>query len=112
DLPAATATSLLAEQPAGLPADLREQLLIAILRELAGWYTAWAGPANGDPDACGLRPEYLRRCATAGRDVRVTLPGGQTLAGRATGVDRLGRLAVRTPAGPAEVSAGDVVHVR
>jgi BirA family biotin operon repressor/biotin-[acetyl-CoA-carboxylase] ligase len=137
-LPLATATSVLLEQAAladrarqqaqpgpggGQAGPGREELLVAILTELARWYTAWAQPAGagrpgepsgdaGDPDACGLRAEYLRQCATLGRQVRVLLPGGRELTGRATDVDRLGRLVVRTVAGVAEVSAGDVVHLR
>ena len=53
---------------------------------------------------------------TVGSDVRVDLPGGATLTGRATGLDAGGRLAVRPDTGTdtAEtvVGAGDVVHVR
>ena len=49
---------------------------------------------------------------TVGRDVRVELPGGATLTGRATGVDPGGRLVVAGPAGETVVGAGDVVHVR
>lgn len=115
DLPGPAATSLaLARAAAGHPAPMaagREEVLIAVLSGLARWYTAWAGAA-GDPDACGLRAEYLRLCATVGREVRVSLPGGRWLAGRAVGVDRLGRLVVRTADGLLEVSAGEVVHVR
>ena len=45
---------------------------------------------------------------TLGREVRVGLPGGGELTGRATDVDAGGRLVVAgTP-----VAAGDVVHVR
>ena len=116
-LPGAAATSLLLAQaaqgqPGGPPgAPDRERLLAAVLTELGGRYQAWTA-AGGDPDACGLREEYLRLSATVGREVRVMLPGGRTLTGVAAGVDGLGRLVVRTPAGLAEVSAGDVVHVR
>jgi BirA family biotin operon repressor/biotin-[acetyl-CoA-carboxylase] ligase len=129
DLPLPTATSVLLEQAqlAGRAGPGREQLLTAILNQFAHWYTAWAEPAGppgaeppgagpaggaGDPDACGLRAEYLRQCATLGQQVRVLLPGGRELTGQATDVDRLGRLVVRTAAGLAEVSAGDVVHLR
>ncbi len=40
------------------------------------------------------------------------LPGGMALTGVASGIDPVGRLIVDTAAGPAAVSAGDVIHVR
>ena len=45
-------------------------------------------------------------------EVRVSLPGGRTVTGEASGVDQTGRLVVASPAGPIPVSAGDVIHVR
>jgi BirA family biotin operon repressor/biotin-[acetyl-CoA-carboxylase] ligase len=107
DLPGPGATSLLLENAAVLD---RTELLGAVLRELERWYQAEA--AAGDADESGLRAEYLRRCATIGRPVRVELPGGRTLTGIAADVDGGGRLAVRTASGLIAVSAGDVVHVR
>jgi BirA family biotin operon repressor/biotin-[acetyl-CoA-carboxylase] ligase len=107
DLPAATATSLLLENAAVTD---RERLLAAVLRELEHWYLAWTG--TSDPESSGLRAEYLRRCVTIGRQVRVEMPGGRTLAGLAADVDAGGRLVVRTASGVTSVSAGDVVHVR
>jgi BirA family biotin operon repressor/biotin-[acetyl-CoA-carboxylase] ligase len=113
DLPGPAATSLsLAARPGTAPTG-RDRLLVAVLGEVARWYTAWRDqPHPGDADACGLRAEYTRWCATIGRQVTVTLPGGQELAGTAVAVDRAGRLEVEAAAGPAQVSAGDVVHVR
>ena len=107
DLPTATATSLLLENAAGLD---RADLLGAVLHELEHWYLAEA--AARDADDSGLRAEYLSRCATIGKQVRVELPGGRSLAGIAADVDAGGRLVVRTPGGVTAVSAGDVVHVR
>jgi BirA family transcriptional regulator, biotin operon repressor / biotin---[acetyl-CoA-carboxylase] ligase len=118
DLPGdAIATSLaLAAGPGQAGPDgagLRERLLAELLAGLARWYLAWRDQASpGDADACGLRPEYARRCATLGREVTVTMPGAQPVTGTATGVDGAGRLEVRTAAGLAVVTAGDVVHVR
>jgi BirA family biotin operon repressor/biotin-[acetyl-CoA-carboxylase] ligase len=51
-------------------------------------------------------------CGTLGRQVRVELPDGSTLAGEATDVEEAGRLVVRTDDGEHLLSAGDVVHVR
>lgn len=91
----------------------RAALLAAILRELEHWYLRWAGgDAPGDAVSSGLRAEYLRSCCTVGRDVRVELPGGTVLSGRACDVDSAGRLLVANADGVEPVSAGDVIHVR
>jgi BirA family transcriptional regulator, biotin operon repressor / biotin---[acetyl-CoA-carboxylase] ligase len=106
----ATATSL---AELGAADQDREALLVAILRELEHWYLRWtASEPPGDAVASGLRSEYLRSCATVGRDVRVELPGGGVLTGRACDVDGVGRLLVAGPGGVEAVSAGDVIHVR
>ncbi len=115
--PDADATSLALQAAPGGPAaggpGLRERLLAELLAALSHWYLAWRDQASpGDADACGLRQEYARRCATLGREVTVTLPGGQVIYGIAEGVDPAGRLEVRTATGLAQVSAGDVIHVR
>lgn len=92
---------------------LRERLLASLLDELGRWYESWRDQASpGDADACGLRQEYIRRCATLGRKVTVTMPGTEPVTGTATGVDGAGRLEVRTAGGLVAVTAGDVVHVR
>jgi BirA family transcriptional regulator, biotin operon repressor / biotin---[acetyl-CoA-carboxylase] ligase len=110
ELPSEAATSLWL---AGADTPDRQAILVAVLREFESWYLSWtAGPAPGDATASGLRAEYLRHCSTVGRDVRVELPGGGVLAGRATGVDGAGCLLVRASDGQHAVSAGDVVHVR
>jgi BirA family biotin operon repressor/biotin-[acetyl-CoA-carboxylase] ligase len=119
DLPGdASATSLALAAEAGGETGpdgpgLRERLLAELLAGLARRYLAWRDQASpGDADACGLRQEYVRRCATLGREVTVTMPGAQPVTGTAAGVDGAGRLEVRTAAGLAVVTAGDVVHVR
>jgi len=97
----------------GVPDLDRTSLLAAILREFEHWYLRWArGAAPGDAAAAGLRAEYLRSCCTVGREVRVELPGGAVLAGRACDVDSAGRLLVAGRDGVEPVSAGDVIHVR
>ena len=112
------ATSLLLElapagpAPAGV-AGLRPRLLTAVLGALSSRYLAWRDQFSpGDADACGLRHEYSGLCATLGREVTVTLPGGKGIAGTAEGVDWAGRLEVSTARGVVPVSAGDVVHLR
>lgn len=123
-LPGDAATSLLLEVPAGGAArggdgsaaevsGLRELLLAELLAALSHWYLAWRDQASpGDADACGLRREYARRCATLRREVVVTMPGTEAISGTAAGVDWAGRLEVRTAHGRVWVTAGDVVHVR
>ncbi|MFD2355634.1 biotin--[acetyl-CoA-carboxylase] ligase [Nonomuraea ferruginea] len=108
ELPVATATSLAVEKAACVD---RDPLLRAVLREVETHYREW-DEAGGDADACGLRAAYLARSATVGRDVRVELPGGSVLTGRATGVDRSGHLQVSAEDRAYALSAGDVVHVR
>jgi BirA family transcriptional regulator, biotin operon repressor / biotin---[acetyl-CoA-carboxylase] ligase len=117
----ATPQAALPVSPNGLPATsllvegaqtAREPLLAEILRGLERLYLAFR--ADPDPERSGLLAEYTAACATLGRTVRVELPAGRMLAGRAEGIDRGGRLLVR-PAGAAcatPVSAGDVVHLR
>jgi len=105
ELPVPTATSLFIEDAKS--AD-RAELLAAILTGLARRYQDW----RAGPDDAGLRQDYLRWCATIGREVRVELPGGAVLTGTAEDVDDAGRLVVRAPGSLVAVGAGDVVHVR
>src|SRR5215210_1939242 len=51
--------------------------------------------------------DYRGRCDTLGRPVRVSLPGGRTLAGLAAGVDDSGRLIVEAEGTAAALSVGD-----
>lgn len=107
ELPVPTATSLAIEN--GTAPD-RTELLRGLLATFAHEYAAWSG-AGGDPDA-GLRTAYRQACATLGAGVRVDLPSGEQLTGRASDVDEAGRLVVDTADGQVTVGAGDVVHVR
>jgi BirA family biotin operon repressor/biotin-[acetyl-CoA-carboxylase] ligase len=107
ELPVPTATSLAIES--GVEPD-RTALLVTLLRSLREAYDAWQ--VGGEEATARLRTSYAAACVTLGRDVRVELPGGTELTGRATGVDPGGRLIVTGPAGETAVGAGDVVHVR
>lgn len=55
---------------------------------------------------------YRQRCATLGRQVRVTTLDGDAVEGEAEGIDRTGGLVVRTAGGTVAVHAGDVEHLR
>jgi len=98
DLPVPTATSLAI---AGSTAD-RTEVFAAVVPALATILDA----LRSDPAA--VLERYRSECDTIGREVTVSLPGGEQLTGTATGLDRSGRLLV----GDRAVGAGDVVHVR
>jgi len=106
DLPVPTATSFSA---LGLPVD-EDVLLADYLTALDEQLTALA--TLHDAGAAGVRAEVEALCLTLGRDVAVSLPGGDLLRGRAQRIDGDGRLVVASGSGETAVSAGDVVHVR
>lgn len=107
ELPVPTATSLAIES--GEQPD-RTAVLVDLLRALREEYDAWQ--SGGEAAAARLLASYSEACVTLGRDVRVELPGGDLLLGRADSIDPSGRLVVRGPDGATPVGAGDVVHVR
>jgi BirA family transcriptional regulator, biotin operon repressor / biotin---[acetyl-CoA-carboxylase] ligase len=107
ELPVPTATSLALESEAEPD---RTALLADLLAALIEAYDSWQ--AGGAEAADRLAASYASHCVTVGRDVRVELPTGGTLLGRAVSVDRGGRLVVEGPQGPTAVGAGDVIHVR
>ena len=101
ELPVPQATSLALAGARDLD---RSELLTALAEELGERLDAWA---RGDD----LRPAYVDRCVTLGRQVRVSVPGGDVV-GEAVDIDPDGRLVVRTAGGEEHLGAGDVVHVR
>lgn len=115
DIPVPTGTSLALESArgsAGGPGTVpdRTTLLVAILLRLKEEYDAWQ--AGGAAAKERLRSSYTSACVTLDRTVRVELPAGEPLVGRACGIDESGRLLVAGPVGQTAVGAGDVVHVR
>jgi BirA family biotin operon repressor/biotin-[acetyl-CoA-carboxylase] ligase len=107
ELPVPTATSLAVAS--GSEPD-RNDVLVSVLSTLREAYDAWQ--AGGDATGLRLAESYAAACVTVGQDVRVDLPNGTALTGRATGIDPGGRLVVDGPDGTSYVAAGDVVHVR
>lgn len=106
ELPVPTATSF-----AALGAEVDEDRLLAdYLQALDGHLTALV--AADDAVRSGLHASVTGRCVTLGRDVRVSLPGGETVQGRAMRLDADGRLVVLADEIERAVSAGDVVHAR
>jgi BirA family biotin operon repressor/biotin-[acetyl-CoA-carboxylase] ligase len=104
ELPVESATSLFL---AGATTPDRTALLVGVLTRFSHWYDAWS--ASG---GAALRPSYREACSTLGREVRVDLPGGEPLHGRAVDVDADGRLLVDDGRTVRALGAGDVVHVR
>jgi BirA family transcriptional regulator, biotin operon repressor / biotin---[acetyl-CoA-carboxylase] ligase len=110
DLPTLTSTSLAL---AGVAEPDADALLAAYLTELALLVDRFAS-AGGDAEASGIRAEVQALCGTIGADVRVQLPDGASLEGRATGIDAQGRIVLRTArdSSPTAIAAGDVTHLR
>lgn len=106
ELPVDTATSL---RLAGVPDLGREDLVVALLRHLAGWHRSLTG---GPEDRAALHAAYRSVCLTIGREVELHIAGGDVRRARATGVDEEGRLVVASNGTEYSVAAGDVVHVR
>jgi BirA family biotin operon repressor/biotin-[acetyl-CoA-carboxylase] ligase len=107
ELPVPQATSLAIET--GQDPD-RTEVIFELLSSIRETYDAWQ--AGGDLNGMRLAESYTKACVTVGQDVRVDLPDGTVLEGRATGIDPSGQLVVATPHGEHHVGAGDVVHVR
>jgi BirA family transcriptional regulator, biotin operon repressor / biotin---[acetyl-CoA-carboxylase] ligase len=107
DLPVPTATSLAVAHPDLTPT--REGVLLGVVAAVREGYDAWQ--VGGSEAATRLASSYVAHCATVGQDVRVDLPGGTAISGRAVDVDPDGRLVVETAGGVEKVGAGDVVHV-
>ncbi|PPF82136.1 biotin--[acetyl-CoA-carboxylase] ligase [Subtercola sp. Z020] len=109
-LPVATATSLALAGATGFGAD---DVLAAYLGAIIPLYRAFVA-ANGDAAASGVAAAVTALCGTLGQSVRVELPTGETVVGRASALDSDGRLVVTRDDGQGTlvVSAGDVTHLR
>jgi BirA family biotin operon repressor/biotin-[acetyl-CoA-carboxylase] ligase len=83
------------------PSAERGQLLASLLTNLERWCDRW--------DDVGRA--YQDRCDTVGRLVRVVLPGGNAVVGRATAVGPDGGLVVASEKGEFTFHAADVIHV-
>ncbi|MBP8180388.1 MAG: biotin--[acetyl-CoA-carboxylase] ligase [Acidimicrobiia bacterium] len=103
---AASATSLEQHRPPGSPALTPGDLIAPVLEHFEENYLqALDAPAV-------LMARYRQRCATLGREVRVTLMRG-SIEGRAQDVDDSGALLVRQADGrQTAVTVGDTVHLR
>ncbi|GAA1689047.1 biotin--[acetyl-CoA-carboxylase] ligase [Microbacterium sediminicola] len=107
-LPVPTATSLAI---AGWGID--EDALVAAYLENLDRMLRRLTASSGDAEHAGIRAEIARMCATIGRQVTVSLPGGDDLRGTARDLDDDGLLLVDTADGQTTaVAAGDVIHLR
>jgi BirA family transcriptional regulator, biotin operon repressor / biotin---[acetyl-CoA-carboxylase] ligase len=90
----------------------RVALLVALVDRWSALDQRWRA-TGGDAWAAGLGAECSAACATLGSHVRVDLPGGDVLEGRATGLTGDGALELTDGQGRTRsVLAGDVHHVR
>ena len=99
-LPADTATSLSAEHIALTASTLVPALAEAVIR-----------CAQGLDEDIALA-DLQNAIDTVGRQVRIELPDGRFVTGRATGLGSTGSLMVDTANGTVEFVAGDVTHLR
>ena len=102
ELPADTATSVRLE---GGRID-RPALIVEVLAAWESWYLRWEA---GDKR---LATSYTRYSSTLGQDVRLHLPDGRQLEGRAKQIDSRGGLVVVAEGREHVVAAADVVHLR
>lgn len=102
EVPAETATSMRLE---GAQLD-RAALLVDVLRAWESWYLRW------EEDDSLLQADYSTYSSTLGRDVRLHLPDGSQLRGKALRIDTRGGLVVLAEGMEHVVAAADVVHVR
>ncbi len=108
ELPIAEATSL--ELEGAWTVD-RDVLIGHVLNQVEHDYRNWR-QCHGNARTCGLVAAYRKRCATLGKEVTVTVPGGEALVGKAVDVDGSGGLVLQTESDRVTVAAGDVEHVR
>ena len=113
ELPVPTATSLALAGATLRGDELVDAVLsgyLAELRELLERFLA----AGADAERSGIHRAVSEWCRTLGREVRVSLPGGDDLFGTAVAIDLSGCLVVRGARDDrmVAVAAGDVTHLR
>lgn len=109
ELPTATSTSLLLNDPVVGTGELADVVLSDYLRELRGLSLMLL---DRGPEA--VAGQVAARCSTLGREVVVQLPDGTQLQGTAIELDETGRLRVQRSGDGRllAVAAGDVTHLR
>jgi BirA family biotin operon repressor/biotin-[acetyl-CoA-carboxylase] ligase len=107
ELPVPTATSFAVE---GVEYLDRTAFFAALLSAIGRRYLQWLR-ADGDAEASGLAAEYRSWCGTIGQEVAISIAGGSSLRGVATGIDSQGRLLVWADGVDHAIAAGDVEHL-
>lgn len=82
----------------------REDLILAVLRELVAVQRRWGTQEADD--------EYRAACVTIGQHVQLQIDADRHLVGDAVGVDTTGRLLICSDGQTAAYAVGDVVHAR
>jgi BirA family biotin operon repressor/biotin-[acetyl-CoA-carboxylase] ligase len=110
-LPTTTSTSLSLAGATLVGDELADVVLVHYLGSLRELYGDFV---RSGADAAALVDLLGDWCTTLGQQVRVELPGGDTIIGTATGIDGTGRLQVRRSSDGRSlaVAAGDVTHLR
>jgi BirA family biotin operon repressor/biotin-[acetyl-CoA-carboxylase] ligase len=86
----------------------RTALLAALLAELETRYESFLAGNHGD-----ILKEYMLRCSTIGRRVRIELAHGEQMDGAADSIQTDGSLRIiRDDRTAVDVRAGDVIHLR
>lgn len=114
DLPTATSTSLILNDPIETDvALLADRALAGYLAEFARLYGDFLH-FGADANASGLAEQVDALCSTLGQQVKVELPAGDELIGTAIAIDGTGRLSVKrgSDGQVVAVAAGDVTHLR
>ena len=113
ELPTETSTSLFLNGARAVETSLADAVLSHYLRELRDIYSVFL-QHGADAARSGVAERVAAECTSLGREVRVELPDGQHVVGRAESLDEAGRLCVRarSDARVVSVAAGDVTHLR
>ncbi len=90
----------------GLVDDSQQHVLTAVLASLERWLSL--AEASG-PSA--ILAEYEKRCTTVGKNITFTGADGETVTGRASGLDPAGGLLVQTASGTRTVFSSDIYHI-
>lgn len=101
ELPVPTATSLALH---GINFS-NDEILDTVLSALESRYRKWDSGES-------IKSEYLKRCATIGKEVKVQLSETENIFGKAVGISDSGCLLVEVAGKITEFSAGDVFHLR
>jgi BirA family biotin operon repressor/biotin-[acetyl-CoA-carboxylase] ligase len=87
----------------------REEVFAALASSFAGTFAAWKGALrlNAADPLSSIRRLWLERAAGLGTEVTLRLPSGERR-GIFDGIDRAGRLQLKTPDGVELIDAGDL----